>query len=86
MEPTKNFILPSPDLSRRDLRIAVYTALAVNLRNHDHLFATSRFEDCILDLKAGVARLREEGCDRIVLIGLSLGCTEAVFSLVERHK
>ena len=60
-----------------------YAALAMNLRNHDHLFATSRFEDCIFDLKAGIARLRDEGCDRIVLIGHSLGCTEAVFYLAQ---
>jgi len=62
-----------------------YTALAMNLRNHDHLFATSRFEDCLLDLKAGIARLKDEGCDRIVLIGHSLGCTEAVFYLAQTH-
>ena len=60
-----------------------YTTLAMNLRNHDHLFATSRFEDCIFDLKAGIARLRDEGCDRIVLIGHSLGCTEVVFYLAQ---
>jgi pimeloyl-ACP methyl ester carboxylesterase len=55
----------------------------MNLRNRDHLFATSRFEDCIFDLEAGISRLRDEGCDRTVLIGHCLGCTEVAFYLAQ---
>ena len=60
-----------------------YVALAMNLRNHDHLFATSQFEDCIPDIRAGITRLKDAGCDQIVLIGHSLGCTEVVFYLAK---
>src|SRR6266545_4374194 len=50
-----------------------YTTLALNMRDHDAGPKTSDFADNQVDIAAGVAHLRAWGCQRIALLGQSMG-------------
>lgn len=49
--------------------------------------ALERFEDCTLDIQAGIAFLRKKGCRRIILQGHSSGCQKiAYYQLCKKDK
>jgi pimeloyl-ACP methyl ester carboxylesterase len=56
-----------------------HTALSMNLRSHDRAYATSLFEDCEKDLRAGVRFMREQGFQKVVLFGHSMAVTQALY-------
>lgn len=74
-----------------------YPALLINTRGHDWVSRAGadlagfggatyeRLEDCLLDLDAAVRWLGEQGHDRVVLVGHSLGAVKALYYQGERR-
>jgi pimeloyl-ACP methyl ester carboxylesterase len=56
-----------------------YTALALNMRDHDAGPKTSRFTDNATDIAAGLKYLRELGHTQFVLLGQSMGTNRVLY-------
>ncbi|HYL81715.1 MAG TPA: alpha/beta fold hydrolase, partial [Candidatus Acidoferrum sp.] len=77
-----NFYEEWPPLAER-LAARGFSALALNMRDHDRTPQTSRFEDNRLDIEAGIRLLAQRGATRIALLGQSLGTNRVLFYLAE---
>jgi alpha-beta hydrolase superfamily lysophospholipase len=77
-----NFYESWPPLARR-LAARGFPALALNMRDHDHVPQVSRFEDSRLDIQAGIRLLAGRGAAYIVLVGQSLGTNRVLFYQAE---
>jgi pimeloyl-ACP methyl ester carboxylesterase len=56
----------------------------VKIENNQNKFvviggALEKFEDCIIDIKAGIKFLKEKGCKKIILQGHSTGCQKITY-------
>ncbi|MFB3916626.1 MAG: alpha/beta hydrolase family protein [Terriglobales bacterium] len=56
-----------------------YTALALNMRDHDLGPKTSDFTDNKYDIAAGVKYLRDQGATRVALLGQSMGTNRVLY-------
>jgi pimeloyl-ACP methyl ester carboxylesterase len=74
-----NFYMHVPGFLGASLPSYGYTTFSMNFRSHDRLYATSIFEDCEKDLRAGVRFMHEEGFEKIVLVGHSLSVTLVLY-------
>jgi pimeloyl-ACP methyl ester carboxylesterase len=61
------------------LAVRGYSTLSLNMRDHDGGLHTAMFEDTTHDLDAGVRFLKEQGAQRIVLVGHSLGANQVSY-------
>ncbi len=51
----------------------------VKLKTMNNGGALEKFEDCVLDIKAGIGFLKKKGCKKIILQGHSSGCQKIAY-------